>query len=135
MPEYFYSTVLGGFIAGVIGLVLFFIQRVFETKDKQQNILLEIHQLLRHPFSMPPRSDPERRMEGTLHAFHESNIRNQKIKSLAFLIKDKELSKKIFLCAGHRTSETQKDIIKEIQKKLNKKLLKEIEDAESAQNT
>jgi len=38
MPEGFWYTILGGFLAGCFGLLLFLIQRYTDKKDEEQKI-------------------------------------------------------------------------------------------------
>jgi hypothetical protein len=117
MPENFCITLLGGFLAGGFGLILFFIQRWKEKQDKEQNLLFRLYQLI------------ERNIDNAeAGAISEKRRKWNEIKSISFLLKDTNIARKTYKFAQKKIQDsTDKDIIlKEISSKLNKKLIKEI---------
>ena len=88
MLENFYFTILGGFIAGGFGVLLFFLERHFESKNREQTLLFQIHDLIQAPvYGMG--------VEASVGRFE----RLRDIGGLSLLIKDKKLRKEICLYA------------------------------------
>lgn len=124
MAESFWFTILGGFLAGGFGLLVFFIQKFIEKRANEQNILFQIYSML-----------VDRRIdERSPGGFFEILNKYRDIENSSFLLKDKNIRKKIFLFAHSMTSRhvdnvpKREDLLKEIRQKLNKKLAKEIEE-------
>ena len=117
MPEDFWITLLGGFLAGVVGLSLFFIQRGKEKKDKEQSLIFRLYQLIERNIDVAePGSMSEMRNKWT------------EIKSISFLLKDADLGRETYKFA-QKKSQDSKDVdavLKKLESKLNKKLVKKI---------
>ena len=125
MPEDFWITLLGGFLAGVVGLSLFFIQRFKEKNDKEQNLIFRLYQLI------------ERNID-TAEVGASTEMRNKwtEIKSISFLLKDADLGRETYKFA-QKKSQDSKDVdavLKKLESKLNKKLVKKIHAPASEQN-
>ena len=108
MGEGFWLTILGGFLAGAVGVLLFFIQRCVESTDKERNLLYRIYHLIQ---SITP-------------VVKEHIERWQEVESLSLLLKDRELAKEIFLCANKKpvSDPCIQLILNKVCLKLNKKL-------------
>lgn len=125
MPENFWITLLGGFLAGGFGLFLFFIQRWKEKKDKEQNLLFRLYQLIeRHIDIRAPGVQSELDRKWT------------RIKSISFLLKDTDLGRETYKLTqeGNQAGNHINAVLKKIASKLNKKLIKEIHANSSEQN-
>ncbi len=123
MAESFWFTILGGFLAGGFGLLLFFIQKFVEKRANEQNILFQIYSMLE-----------DRRIDGrSSEGFFENLNRYRDIENSSFLLKDKNIRKKIFLYARSMISKSvdnapeREVLLKEIRQKLNRRLAKDIE--------
>jgi len=117
VPEDFWITLLGGFLAGVVGLSLFFIQRCKEKKDKEQSLIFRLYQLIERNIDIAE--------EGAI-----SEMRNKwtEIKSISFLLKDTDLGTETYKFA-QKKSQDSKDVdvvLKKLESKLNKKLKEKI---------
>ena len=125
MPQDFWITLLGGFLAGVVGLSLFFIQRCKEKEDKEQSLIFRLYQLI------------ERNIDAAeVGAISEKRRKWTEIKSISFLLKDTDLGRKTYTFAEKRSQDS-KDVdavLKILEPKLNKKLIKEIHPNVSEQN-
>ena len=111
MPEDFWITLLGGFLAGVVGLSLFFIQRCKEKKDKEQSLIFRLYQLIeRNIDTAEPGAISEKRNKWT------------EIKSISFLLKDADLGRETYKLAqkGKQDSEDVNAILKILKLKLKK---------------
>lgn len=125
MCESFWLTVLGGFIAGIIGLILFIIQRRVEQNDKEQSLLYRLYQLIEREIEI-------RRPEGQT----ELDIKWTEIKSISLLLKDTELGQDVYRLAQEKdqVGESVSKVLEKIKSKLNEKLVKEIKaNAEASQ--
>ncbi|MBE3143932.1 MAG: hypothetical protein IMZ61_08415 [Planctomycetes bacterium] len=121
MPDEFWFTVLGGFLSGLVGLMLFFIQRLKAKKDEQKNILFEILRLFTMPKLYPNIWDKTSlHDQARLYAEQRQEIRN-----LALRIRDKKLSSLIYLCDMMKRDEKEK-CIAAIRKKINKRMYDKI---------
>ncbi len=125
MPENFWITLLGGFLAGVVGLSLFFIQRYKEKKDKEQSLIFRLYQLI------------ERNID-TAEVGASTEMLNKwtEIKSISFLLKDADLGRETYEFA-QKKKQDKKDVdpvLKKLESELNKKLIKEIHPNISEQN-
>ena len=118
MPENFWITFLGGFLAGVVGLSLFFIQRCKEKEDKEQSLIFRLYQLI------------ERNIDIGEGPGASSEIRRKwnEIKSISFLLKDTDLAIEIHKIAQRKDqdSEDVKAVLKKLESKLNKELKNKI---------
>ena len=88
MCSEFLATALGGLIAGVVGLVLFFLQRCYQSRDDQRKILFKILQLIQLP--VVPAGGPKETLP--MLRFLGEERRSVEIDTLSFLVKDKKLS-------------------------------------------
>lgn len=125
MPENFWVTLLGGFLAGGFGLFLFFIQRWKEKKDKEQNLIFRLYQLIERRIDIrEPGGQSELDRKWT------------EIKSISFLLKDTDLGREIYKLTqeGNQAGDHRNACLKKIASKLNKKLIKEIHANSSEQN-
>jgi len=117
VPENFWITLLGGFLAGVVGLSLFFIQRCKEKKDKEQSLIFRLYQLI------------ERNIDtAEVGAISEKRNKWTEIKSISFLLKDADLGRETYKFA-QKKSQDSKDVdavLKKLESKLNKKLVEKI---------
>ena len=125
MPENFWITLLGGFLAGGFGLFLFFIQRWKEKEDKEQNLIFRLYQLI------------ERNIDGAEEdAISEKRRKWTEIKSISFLLKDTDLGRETYKFA-QKKSQDSKDVdavLEKITSKLNEELVKEIQADSSKKN-
>jgi len=85
MPEGFWLTILGGFLAGCFGLLLFFIQRYIESKENEQKLLFQIYNLLDQPHSWGAGTD-------YFETIRKKRGEFTQIRSLSLLLKDRKLS-------------------------------------------
>ncbi len=117
MSETFWITLLGGFIAGIVGLILFLIQRKVERNDKEQSLMFRLYQLIE-------REIYTRRPEGQT----ELDIKWTEIKSISLLLKDTELGAVVYRLAQEedQNSDHVKEVLGKIESKLNKGLVKKI---------
>ena len=125
MPETFWVTLLGGFLAGLVGLILFFIQRWKEKEDKEQSLIFRLYQLI------------ERNID-TAEVGASTEMLNKwtEIKSISFLLKDADLGGETYDIAQKKRQKG-KDVDavkKKLESKLNKKLVKKIHAPASEQN-
>ena len=118
MPKEVWLTVLGGFLSGVTGVTLFFIQRWKGKRDEQREILFRIYQLMMGPRGILEGEGRDR--------FFESIQRLREIKSLAFLIKNKELARDIYLYAVPPSRINAEELQRRILGRFNKKLYQEL---------
>ena len=125
MPEDFWITLLGGFLAGVVGLSLFFIQRFKEKNDKEQNLIFRLYQLIERNIDV-----------AEVGAISEMRNKWTEIKSISFLLKDADLGRETYNFA-QKKSQDSKDVdavLKKLESELNKKLVKKIHANASEQN-
>jgi len=117
LPEDFWITLLGGFLAGVVGLSLFFIQRWKEKKDKEQSLIFRLYQLI------------ERNID-TAEVGASSEMRNKwtEIKSISFLLKDTDLGRETYKFAQRQRQDSNDvdTVLEKLESKLNKELKEKI---------
>jgi hypothetical protein len=116
MPEQVWYTILGGFISGVVGLVLFFIQRGKQKKDEQQNYLFRIYQIIKQ----------QSEYGYDLRDAREKDRWNEML-SLSLLLKNKKLAIDIYRdCSspGFSKEDSINAIMQKIAKRLNKRLVR-----------
>ena len=117
MPEDFWITLLGGFLAGVVGLSLFFIQRGKEKKDKEQSLIFRLYQLIERNIDV-----------AEVGASSEMLNKWTEIKSISFLLKDTDLGTETYKFAqrGRQDSNDVDAVLEKLESKLNKKLKEKI---------
>ena len=117
MPKEVWLTILGGFLSGVVGIILFFIQRWKDKRDEQQDILFRSYQLLFGPITF--------RGDG-IDAFHVQHERRSDVRALCFLLKDKGLARDIYQYAGLPPHLSPEEMQRRILSKLDKKLYQDL---------
>jgi hypothetical protein len=123
MASQTWLTVLGGLLSGLVGAGLFFLQRSKAKRDEQQNLLFRIYQII----AIPGR--PEITRDSVISFVSEMSIfddEQKEIHALALLLKDKDLSRKIYRFNLHSKDERE-TLLKELERRLNPKLLKLID--------
>jgi gas vesicle protein len=121
-------TILGGVLSGLVGVSLFFLQRSMAGQDEQQNLLFQILQLM----VLPARADWTGDMFGmSMQEFKLHEARIKEIKTLALMVKDKELAKEIYLY-DKKQSDEKESLIKKLHGRINPKLVKVLEEADAA---
>lgn len=117
-------TILGGLLSGLVGVGLFFLQRSRAKYDEQQNLIFRIYQIITVP------SHPEIFTDWKSWAMSHGAIfdtEQKEIHSLALLLKDKDLGRKIYRF-DLRSKEEREALLKELERRLNPKLLKLIDE-------
>jgi hypothetical protein len=117
MSETFWVTLLGGFIAGLVGLGLFLIQRCVDSKDKEQSLLFRLYQLIDREIDI---RQPEGRMN--------LDIKWTEVKGLSLLLKDTELGRDVYRLGEEEDQKSKqvKKVLGKIKFKLNKELVEKI---------
>ena len=122
LPAEFWYTALGGFLSGIVGVVLFFLQRSKAKRDEQQKIFFRILELLTMPFMFFPNLGDKTSMrnEAKEHAEQRQEIRN-----LALRITDKKLSELIYFSDYNKQAE-KAVCIDALRARINKRLYAKI---------
>ena len=124
MDDQTWYTVLGGLLSGLVGVGLFFLQRFKAGRDEQQNLIFRIYQIIAIP------SHPEIFMDWRAWAMSHGAIfetEQKEVHSLALLLKDRKLGRKIYLF-DLRSKEEREALLKELGRRLNSRLLKLIDE-------